>query len=339
MIEATGVQPRGRITPEDLGIWLDAHISGLQQIVHFAHSQSQKIGIQLAHAGRKASTVAPWLSTGDIATKAASGWPDDVVGPSAIPFSEKHAVPREMSLQEIEELKEDWVSATKRAVVAGFDVVEIHAAHGYLLSSFLSPASNHRSDRYGGSFENRARLLLEIVDLVRGNMPESMPLFVRISATDWLEEVEGFGKEKSWSVEDSVKLAGILANKGVDLLDVSSGGNHAKQKITIRGPGYQAGFARRIKEVVGERLLVSTVGSITTGKLAEELLQGKEGEEPGLDVAMVGRGFQKNPGLVWAWAEELGTGIYLANQIGWGFGGRATRGPKKELPGAFSKYE
>ena len=257
------------------------------------------------------------------ATKAVSGWPDDCVAPSAIAGSPDFPVPREISLQEIEELKEDWVSATKRAVAAGFDVVEIHAAHGYLLHSFLSPATNHRGDGYGGSFENRVRLLVEIVDLVRGNMPETMPLFVRISATDWLEEVEGFGKEGSWTGEDSVRLAGILADKGVDLLDVSTGGNHMQQKIKPKGQAYQAEFAQMIKEVVGGRLLVSTVGGITTGTLAEELVQGKEGGEVGLDAVMAGHAFLKNPGVVWTWAEELGTGIYVSNQIGWGFGGTA----------------
>jgi len=326
MVEATAVQARGRITPEDSGIWLDAHIAGLQQHVHFAHSQGQKIGIQLAHAGRKASTVAPWLSSGATATKAVGGWPDDCLAPSAIPYNEKFPVPREMSVAEIEELKSDFVAAAKRAVAAGFDVVELHNAHGYLLHEFLSPASNKRTDRYGGSFENRARLTLEVVELLRQTIPEEMPLFVRISATDWLEEVEGL---EGWTVEESAKLAGLLAERGVDLLDVSTGGNHPKQKIK-GGPGYQAPFAKKIKKAVGDKMLVSTVGSITGGKQAEELLKGGqsgEDDEP-LDAVMAGRSFQKNPGLVWSWAEELGVGIYLANQIGWGFGGRATRKPR-----------
>lgn len=326
-VEATAVQPRGRITPEDSGLWTDAQIPGLKATVDFAHSQSQKIGIQLAHAGRKASTVAPWLSMGNTATHAVGGWPDDVWAPSAIPYNDKFPMPKEMTLSQIEELKRDFVSATRRAVVAGFDVIEIHAAHGYLFGEFMSPASNKRSDQYGGSFENRVRLTLEVVELVRETIPKDMPLFVRISATDWLEEVEGL---KSWTVEESVKLAGLLADRGVDLLDVSSGGNHPKQKIK-GGPGYQAPFARRIKEKVGERLLVSTVGSITTGKLAQELLEGGEGNVP-LDVVMAGRMFQKNPGLVWAWAEELGVSIHVANQIGWGFGGRAAPRPKKSVP-------
>lgn len=329
MIEATAVHPRGRITPEDSGLWLDAHIASLQQHTHFAHSQGQKIGIQIAHAGRKASTVAPWLSRAAVATKAVGGWPDDVVGPSAIAFNEHHATPREMTLDEIEELKEDFVSTARRAVAAGFDVIELHYAHGYLLHSFLSPVSNQRTDKYGGSFENRTRLALELVELVRKEIPEDMPLFVRISATDWLEEVEGFGPEKSWTVDDSCKLAVLLAERGVDFLDVSSGGNHPQQKITS-GPGYQAPFAKKIKKAVGDKMLVSTVGSITSGKQANELLEGGKGDddEP-LDGVAVGRMFQKNPGLVWTWAEELDVGIYVASQIGWGFGGRATKAPKK----------
>lgn len=324
-LEATAVQARGRITPEDSGIWLDAHVTVLQQHVHFAHSQSQKIGIQLAHAGRKASTVAPWLSSGATATKAVGGWPDNCLAPSAIPYNENFPVPREMTLEEIEEVKQDFVAAAKRAVAAGFDVIEVHNAHGYLLHEFVSPASNKRTDQYGGSFENRVRLTLEIVELLRKAIPEDMPLFVRISATDWLEDVEGL---EGWTVEESVRLAKLLAERGVDLLDVSSGGNHPKQKIKS-GPGYQAPFAKRIKKAVGDMLLVATVGSITSGKQAQELLEGEKGEEDEpLDVVMAGRSFQKNPGLVWTWAEELEVGIYVANQIGWGFGGRATRKPR-----------
>lgn len=322
------MQARGRITPEDSGIWLDAHISVLKSHTDFAHSQGQKIGIQLAHAGRKASTVAPWLSSGDTAAAAAGGWPDDVVAPSAVAYDERYPKPRAMTMAEIEELKQDFVAAAKRAVAAGFDVIELHSAHGYLLHNFLSPASNHRTDRYGGSFENRVRLLLEITELVRATIPDDMPLFARISATDWLDQAKDYDGE-SWTVDQSCRLAGLLADRGVDLIDVSSGGNHPKQAIKSY-PGYQAPFAKAIKKAVGDRLLVGTVGSITSGKLAQELLEGGKGDddEP-LDVALAGRMFQKNPGLVWAWAEELGVGIYVASQIGWGFGGRATRTPKK----------
>ena len=191
---------------------------------------------------------------------------------------------------------------------------------GYLLHSFLSPVSNKRTDSYGGSFENRTRLTREIVELTRAHIPATMPLFLRISATDWLEgEKDAVGE--SWTVDDTVKLADILAGMGVDLLDVSSGGLHPKQKVKA-GPGYQAPFAKAVKEKLGDRLAVGTVGSITGGKQAQQLL------DEGLDLAVVGRMFQKNPGLVWTFAEELGVEINVANQIRWGFGGRPGA-PKK----------
>ena len=193
-----------------------------------------------------------------------------------------------------------------------------HTLSGYLLHSFLSPASNERTDSYGGSFENRTRLTREIVELTRAQIPSNMPLFLRISATDWLEEENDL---ESWKVEDTVKLAEILADMGVDLLDVSSGGLHPKQRVKS-GPGYQAPFAKAVKERVGDKMAVGTVGTITSGKQAQQLL------EEGLDLAIVGRMFQKNPGLVWTFAEELGVQVNVANQIRWGFGGRPGA-PKK----------
>jgi 2,4-dienoyl-CoA reductase-like NADH-dependent reductase (Old Yellow Enzyme family) len=231
-IEATAVLPEGRITPEDSGIWSDDHVNGewgLKKIVEFAHSQGQKIGIQLAHAGRKASTVAPWLSFSALATEDVNGWPENVKAPSALAFNPDHAQPKEMSLQDIEELKKAWVAAVKRSVEAGFDVIEIHNAHGYLLHEFLSPASNKRTDKYGGSFENRTRLTLEIVEITRKEMPVDMPLFLRLSATDWLDRNPEY-KGESWTLSDSVKLAPMLADRGVDLLDVSSAGNSVTKK-------------------------------------------------------------------------------------------------------------
>ena len=329
IIEATAVLPEGRITPQDIGIWSDKHVEGeygLRRIVEFAHSQNQKIAIQIAHAGRKASTVAPWLGMDVLATEEVGGWPSNVRGPSAVPYNEDHATPKELSLDDIEELKKAWGAAVKRAVKAGFDVIEIHNAHGYLLHSFLSPVSNKRTDRYGGSFENRVRLTLEIVEVSRKEMPESMPLFLRLSATDWLEH----SGEESLTVEESAKLASLLAEKGVDLLDVSSAGNSPAQKIK-GGPGYQAGFAKTIKKAVGDKLLVSAVGTITSGKQAQAIISGEGEQSMGseeLDLIAVGRMFQKNPGLVWAWAEDLGIQINVANQIRWGFGGRPGA-PKK----------
>jgi len=229
-----------------------------------------------------------------------------------------------MTEADLEELKQAFVATTRRALKAGFDSVEIHNAHGYLLFEFLSPVSNQRTDKYGGSFENRTRLTLEIVDLVRKEIPKDMPLFLRISATEWLEhDKENF--PESWTVADTVRFAPLLAEHGVDLLDVSSGGNHPAQKIKA-GPGYQAPFAKAVKEAVGDKLAVGTVGSLTTGPQANQLL------EEGLDLAIVGRMFQKNPGLVWTWAEELGVEINVANQIRWGFGGRAG-GKKPEQKG------
>ncbi|PQE17733.1 GDP-mannose pyrophosphorylase a protein [Rutstroemia sp. NJR-2017a BVV2] len=333
IIEATSVVPEGRITPQDCGLWLDSQAAKLKEIVEFAHGQGQKIAIQLAHAGRKASTVAPWLSAGAVATKEVGGWPEDVKAPSALAYNEDHATPSAMTLEEIQTFKDAWVAAVKRAVDAGIDVIEIHNAHGYLLHEFLSPMSNKRTDQYGGSFENRTRLTLEIVELTRKNIPESMPLFLRISATDWLE-YEGFN-EDSWKVEDTVKLAPLLAEKGVDLLDVSSAALHPAQKIK-GGPGYQAPFAKAVKKAVGDKLLVSTVGSVTNGKQAEALVTGKgegedsQGEEP-IDAVMVGRLFQKNPGLVWSFAEELECHINVANQIRWGFHGRAGQPSKPKM--------
>ncbi|KAF2258136.1 FMN-linked oxidoreductase [Lojkania enalia] len=315
MVEATAVVPEGRITPEDSGLWKDSQIEPLKRVVEFAHSQNQHIAIQLAHAGRKASTVAPWLSMGDIATKELKGWPDNVYAPSAIPYNERHCKPKEMTKQDIEDLKLAWKKAAERALKAGFDAIEIHNAHGYLLHSFLSPASNKRTDEYGGSFENRIRLTLEIVEVIRNTIPDTMPLLLRVSATDWLEEAGIDG----WTLDQTVKLAEILATKGVNLLDVSSGGLHPQQHVH-GGPGYQEPFAKAVKDKVGDKMLVSAVGTITGGKQANEYL-----ENDNLDVIFAGRMFQKNPGLVWAWADDLGVEGRWANQIRWGFGGRGKK--------------
>lgn len=325
MIEATAVQANGRITPEDSGIWLDAHIDTLKKHVDFAHSQNAHIGIQLAHAGRKASTVAPWLSSGATATEDVGGWPDDVVSPGNEAFNEHYPKPRAMSLAEIVRFKHDFLSGVRRAVRAGFDVIELHFAHGYLVSSFLSPAVNKRTDQYGGSFENRARLALELVEATRMVMPKGMPLFVRISATDWLDTNPEWRGGPSWTIDESVKLAKLFAERGVDVLDVSSGGNHAQQKV-IGGPGYQAPFAKKIKAAVQSSMLVSSVGSIKTGEIAQKLINGGEdADDTPLDLIAAGRMFQKNPGLVWAWADDLEVSINIAHQIGWGFGGRASK--------------
>ncbi|KAI0770470.1 FMN-linked oxidoreductase [Fomes fomentarius] len=315
VIEATAVLPEGRITPEDAGLWDDEQIESLRRVVQFAHSQNQKIGIQLAHAGRKASTVAPWLSFGAVASEAVGGWPEEVYGPSEIPYSDALPKPKALDKAGIKRVVAAFVAAAKRALKAGIDVIEIHNAHGYLLDSFLSPVSNKRTDEYGGSFENRIRLTLEVVDAVRAVIPPTTPLFLRISATDWLEET--LPNEPSWRSEDTVRLAGILAEHGVDLLDVSTGGIHPAQKITGGPFAYQAQFAEDVKKAHGDKIFVGAVGAITTGKIAQGIL-----DQGQADIVFVGRLFQKNPGLVWTFAEDLGVNLTVAHQIEWAFKGR-----------------
>ncbi|RDW64553.1 NADH:flavin oxidoreductase/NADH oxidase [Aspergillus mulundensis] len=319
IIESTAVQKEGRITPHDIGIWEDGQITGLKRIADFVHSQSQLIGIQLSHAGRKASTMAPFLDKNATAQEEDAGWPDEVYAPSGVPFNDVYPRPKAMTIEQIHDLKKAFVDAALRSVRAGFDIVEIHAAHGYLIHQFLSPISNKRTDQYGGAFENRVRLLLEITDAVRAAIPAEMPLFVRISATDWFDDLTDEFPQ-SWTVADSCRLAPILAGRGVDFLDVSSGGIHPKQSTSIKsGDGYQAPFALRIKEAVGDAMLVSAVGGIRTGEMAEGFLQ------QGLDVVMCGRWFQKNPGLVYQFAEELGVKVKMSSQYGWALGGGRRR--------------
>ncbi|KAJ5145460.1 Aldolase-type TIM barrel [Penicillium bovifimosum] len=311
IIEATGVVPEGRITPHCVGLWKDSQIAPLKQVVEFAHSQGQKIGIQLAHAGRKASTVAPWLG-GVVANNSVGGWTDNVKAPSAIPFAEGDPMPIAMTLQDIAELKTAWVASVKRAMAAGCDFIEIHNAHGYLLSSFLNPSSNQRTDEYGGSFENRIRLPLEIAQLTRDAVGENVPVFLRISATDWLEE--SMPSEKGWKLEDTIEFARALASQGaVDLIDISTGGLHPAQKITSRA-GFQVPFAAAVKKAVGDKMLVAAVGMINNGNFAEKILN-----EDDLDVILVGRAFQRDTGLAWQFAKDLDVEIAMAGQIRWGF--------------------
>ncbi|KIK52102.1 hypothetical protein GYMLUDRAFT_180631, partial [Collybiopsis luxurians FD-317 M1] len=316
IIEAAAITPNGRISPEDVGIWDDSHIAGLKQIVDFAHSQGQKIGIQLNHGGRKASIVAPWLSSNYPATDVVGGH-NNAVGPSAIPYAEINQVPKELSLSEIKDNVVAWAAAAKRAVRAGFDVIEIHNAHGFLLHSFNSPVSNKRTDEYGGSFENRIRISVEVVDAIRAVIPEGMPLFVRISASDRMEELD----EPSWTLADTIRLAPILSAHGVDLLDVSSAGNSPKQ--SPQDTAAHQKFSKAIKQTLnnsGDSMLVSTVGGIKSGVQAEGYLQDNVA-----DVVFVGRQFLRNPALVWDFADELGLKIYFAKQMWWPFFGRASR--------------
>ncbi|KAI0742379.1 FMN-linked oxidoreductase [Daedaleopsis nitida] len=271
-VEATAILPEGRISPECAGIWNETQAAAWARVVEFAHSQNQKIGIQIGHAGRKASTLAPFVHMGLVADEAAGGWPEDVIGPSDVPYSDGFPVPKALTKQGIKRIVKGFVDAAKRAVKAGFDVIEVHGAHGYLISSFLSPTSNKRTDEYGGSFENRIRLAVEVVDAVRAVIPPDMPLFFRISGTEWLETV--FPNEPSWRVEDTVKLAGVLADHGVDLVDVSSGGNHPKASYPplANKEGYQVPLAEAVKKAAGGRILVSAVGKIHEGKFAQSVL-------------------------------------------------------------------
>ncbi|KAA8646877.1 hypothetical protein EYZ11_010037 [Aspergillus tanneri] len=319
IIEATAVQAEGRITPQDVGLWKDSHIEPMRRVIDFVHSQGQKIGVQLAHAGRKASTVPPWITTAVTATEEVGGWPANVKGPGDIPYSDEFPAPKAMTKEDITAFKNAWVAAVKRALAAGSDFIEIHNAHGYLLSSFLSPSANNRTDEYGGSFENRIRLSLEIAQLTRDTAGPDVPVFLRISATDWLEETL---PEQGWRSEDTVRFAQTLVQQGaVDLIDISSGGVHQAQKV-ISGPGFQVPFAVAVKKAVGDKLLVAAVGAITTGKQANQVL-----EEDGIDVALVGRGFQKDPGLAWTFAQHLDVELSQAAQIRWGFTSRRTGTP------------
>jgi 2,4-dienoyl-CoA reductase-like NADH-dependent reductase (Old Yellow Enzyme family) len=258
MVEATAVARDGRISPGDMGLWRDEQIEPLARIARFVQSQGAIAGIQLAHAGRKASRDVPWKAGGRLESSA-GGWP--VVAPSSIPFNE--ADPPSLPLDDagIDAVIQRFEAAARRAIAAGFRIIEIHAAHGYLLHEFLSPLSNQRTDRYGGSLENRGRLLLEVVTRLRALMAEEMPLFVRISATDW---VEG-----GWDIEQSVQLAKWLNGRGVDLIDVSSGGTLPKASIPIAA-GYQVPFARRIRDEAA--IMTGAVGLITEPKLADEII-------------------------------------------------------------------
>lgn len=287
-VEDTAVSPEGRITPEDSGLWEDGQMIPLKRIVEFAHGQNQHIGIQIGHAGRKASTTAPWLGGSGIAEEAAGGWPHETVAPSAVSTSDDFPLPNALAVSEIEQIVRAFVRTAKRAVECGFDVIELHGAHGFLLHQFLSPVVNQRTDQYGGCFENRARLMMETVKAVRAVIPDKMPLFMRISASDGLEHLADQIPE-SWSLDETVRLAPLLAAAGVDLLDVSTGGIHPKQSIQP-GPGYQVPFAKAVKDKVGRSMAVATVGAITNGPQAQKIL-----EENDLDVVMIGRAFLKNP--------------------------------------------
>ncbi|MET9467373.1 NADH:flavin oxidoreductase/NADH oxidase [Streptomyces sp. NPDC006544] len=295
--EATAISPEGRISPYDLGIWNDAQVEALRPITAFVKSRGAVPGIQIAHAGRKASAESPWKGGRAIDPSAPHGWLPSA--PSPLPFHEGDPVPHELTAAEIHEITGQFAAAARRALAAGFEVVEIHGAHGYLIGQFLSPYSNERTDEYGGSFENRTRFALEVVDAVRAVWPEELPLFFRISATDWLEEA-------GWTADETVRLAGLLHEHGVDLLDVSSGANSPHARIPV-GPGYQVPFAARVKAETS--LPVAAVGLITEPVQAEKILA--DGEA---DAILLGRELLRDPYWVRRAAAELGAELPAPDQ-------------------------
>ncbi|WP_129115065.1 NADH:flavin oxidoreductase/NADH oxidase [Halegenticoccus tardaugens] len=284
MTEATAVEPRGRISPQDLGIWTSEQADALAPTAAFIRSQGSVPAIQLAHAGRKASTRRPWEGGGPIAP-ADGGW--DVVGPGDEPWpydGEDADVPRlrAMTTADIDDVIDAFASAAERALAAGFEIPEVHAAHGYLIHEFLSPVTNDREDEYGGSFENRTRLLREVTAAVRAVWPDDKPVFVRISATDWLPDRD------SWDLEQSIRLAPMLGEVGADLIDVSAGGIHPDQRLPGTGPGYQIPYAEAIKAETD--LAVGAVGGITTPEQADQLVRNGRA-----DLAIVGREHLRDP--------------------------------------------
>jgi 2,4-dienoyl-CoA reductase-like NADH-dependent reductase (Old Yellow Enzyme family) len=285
--EATSVSPEGRISPSDLGIWKDEHIEMLERITTFIHQHGAVAGVQLAHAGRKASHAEPWNGNAQIPLLS-GGW--QTVSASELAFAEGEEKPLELDKDGITKVIDDFKAATYRAIKAGFKVIELHAAHGYLIHQFLSPLSNTRTDEYGGSFENRIRLLSEVADAVRLAWPAEFPLFVRISATEWTPG--------GWTEEDSIKLAAVLKDKGVDLIDCSTGGNVPKAKIPV-GPGYQVQFAEGVKKGAG--ILTASVGMITEPKQADDIIQSGQA-----DLVLLAREHLRDPHFALRAAHILG---------------------------------
>jgi 2,4-dienoyl-CoA reductase-like NADH-dependent reductase (Old Yellow Enzyme family) len=274
--EATAVTPEGRISPDDLGIWSDAHIDMIARIARFVQAQESVQGMQLAHAGRKGSTVAPWKGHGAV-PRETGGW--EPVGPCSEAFADDYPVPRALDAAGIAEIVSKFATAAGRALAAGISVIELHAAHGYLIHEFLSPLTNHRTDAYGGSFDHRIRLCLDIVDAVRAVWPERLPLFVRISATDWAPG--------GWDVDQSVELSRRLRDRGVDLVDCSSGGAVAAATIPV-APGYQVPFAERIRRESG--VATGAVGLITEPSQADGIV--REGQA---DCVLLARALLRDP--------------------------------------------
>jgi 2,4-dienoyl-CoA reductase-like NADH-dependent reductase (Old Yellow Enzyme family) len=286
--EAAAVSPEGRITFADLGIYKDEHIAKLKEITSFIEEQGAVAGIQLAHAGRKASHIEPWNGGKQLQPTEENGW--ETVAPSAIPFSRSEIAPLELDKAGINKVIADFKAATERAIKAGFKVIELHGAHGYLINEFLSPHSNKRTDEYGGSFENRIRFLLEVIAAVNEVWPSDYPLFVRLSTTEWTEG--------AWTIDDSIALAKILKDNGVDLIDCSTGGNVAGAQIPLK-PGYQVEFAEAVKKQAG--ILTGAVGLITEAKQADEIIQSGQA-----DLVVMARELLRDPHFPLRAAHELG---------------------------------
>ncbi|OAP63898.1 hypothetical protein AYL99_03125 [Fonsecaea erecta] len=361
-VEATGVQPHGRITPHCPGLWDDAQIESFRRVSDFVKSQGSLAGIQLGHAGRKASTVPPWIAdqahrSAMRATAEVGGWPEHVVGPMGGPENSWDGKgladdggfwsPRQLSVSDIQEIVHAFAASARRAVQAGFDVIEIHGAHGYLIFQFLSPITNRRTDQYGGSFENRTRFLREVLQAVRAEIPADMPLFLRISATEWMEETALGQEYGSWDLTSTIKLAALLPSLGVDLLDCSSGGNHPQQRIQMMSSqDYQTKMAAQTRQRVrraGLKLLIGAVGLISRAEQARDIVEGTprsedvairqapeckipeeaavaegmtnaQGQEPMADVIFVARQFLREPQWVLKVAWQLGVDVAWPSQ-------------------------
>ncbi len=291
IMEATAVSAEGRISPQDLGLWKDEHMPKLKQIVDFVHTiPGAKIGIQLAHSGRKGSTYRLWAPKDGGVSDEEGGWTP--VAPSPVPFVESYRTPHELTREEIEELIEKFVAASKRAVSVGYDVIEIHGAHGYLIHEFYSQLSNQRTDEFGGSFENRTRFLVEICKRVRQAIPESMPLFVRLSTVD------ASGLPNEWTIEDTVQLAKILKGLGVDLIDCSAGANVPKYSLKVE-PGYQVPFAEQVKKEA--EIATGAVGMLTEAKQCNEVIESGKA-----DLVLLARELLRDPYFPINAAIELG---------------------------------
>lgn len=300
LTEAIAVAPEGRISPDDLGIYKDAHIEELSKIARFLKSQGSIPGVQLAHAGRKASMASSWKG-GRLVSPSEGGWTP--VGPSPVPFSEDYATPLELDLEGIGQVVSAFRASAKRALDAGFELIEIHGAHGYLINEFLSPFSNCRTDEYGGTFENRTRFLREVAKAIREVWPENLPVFLRLSATEW--------KEGGWTIEETVELATTLGDLGIDLVDCSSGGNVPGVKISV-GPGYQTPLAERVRKEA--RIMTGAVGLITSASQADHIIRTGQA-----DIVFLAREFLRDPYFARRAAKELGHTIEPPKQYarGW----------------------